>query len=120
LVASRRLFLRGLPPSGLPEWPTWLLAALAPAPEPSPKKALPAKPIAALRGALATIARAREGERNSLLFWGACRMLEAIAAGLVTRPLAEQLLLEAASQAGLFKFEAMRTIRSAFAARRAA
>lgn len=49
-----------------------------------------------------------------------CRAREAVSAGTVTQSLAERLLLEAACQSELPKFEAIRTIRSAFTSKRPA
>jgi len=69
-----------------------------------------------LEGLLAKVASAPEGERNSLLYWGACRISELIATreldgGEASR--AVDALTEAARSAGLPHFEIRRTIASA-------
>ena len=60
------------------------------------------------------IAFAREGERNSRTFWGACRMAEMVRANLLDRSAAISLVIEAASRNGLPRQEALRTAQSAF------
>jgi hypothetical protein len=67
-----------------------------------------------LEGILRTIAQAAEGTRNQLTFWGACRLAEMSAVGLLSRDRAIALATEAASHNGLPRLEALRTIRSAF------
>ncbi len=58
------------------------------------------------------VAMASEGERNSLLFWGACRVGEWIDRGEVAREVGEASLLYAARHAGLPDIEALPTILS--------
>ncbi|PKF69376.1 DNA primase [Corynebacterium mastitidis] len=77
------------------------------APLHSPTRALP--PISAGRkaeGLLQAVAQAKEGSRNQVLFWAACRAAEA---GLRL----DERLLQAALHAGLSEAEATRTIYSA-------
>jgi hypothetical protein len=91
-------------------WPVWLRAALTPPPRPAvsvPHRAASADTVIA--GIVRRVAEAREGERNSLLFWAACRLLER---GLHLRDV-EALLLPTAINIGLSDFEARRTITSA-------
>jgi hypothetical protein len=101
-------------------------AVLAPVPEaiiaalkPPPQKNIPATPghfkmsDGKLAGILRTIARAPEGQRNSLTFWGACRIAEMVAVGALSDSEALELIIEAASRAGLPAAEAKRTAQSA-------
>jgi Bifunctional DNA primase/polymerase, N-terminal len=67
-----------------------------------------------LYGIIRSIAWAREGNRNQMCFWGACRMAEMVAQGAVTRDDAIELVIESASRAGLPRNEARRTAESAF------
>jgi hypothetical protein len=67
-----------------------------------------------LCGIIRTIAEAREGERNAVTFWGACRLAEMVDAGEIHRGDAIGLAIEAASHAGLSRQEATHTLRSAF------
>jgi len=84
--------------------------------------ALPARPVrlsrenaqGKLAGILRTIARAHEGERNAVTFWGACRLAEMVAAGLLSQADSLALTVEAASRTGLPHTEARRTAQSAF------
>jgi hypothetical protein len=64
---------------------------------------------AAVAGIVRRVAEAREGERNAVLFWAACRLLER---GMHLRDV-ETLLIRAAVSTGLSDFEARRTITSA-------
>ena len=66
-----------------------------------------------LAGILRAIARAQEGTRNSVTFWGACRLAEMVAAGALSDSQALALIIEAASRAGLPPTEATRTAQSA-------
>jgi len=67
-----------------------------------------------LRGLIRTIAAAPEGQRNSLLFWGGCRLSEMVSAGLLCRADAIEIGMEAAARTGLSRIEAQRTLNSAF------
>src|SRR5262249_5338522 len=67
-----------------------------------------------LDGVLRTIAQARQGERNSITFWGACRLAEMATQGSLSRDYAITLAVEAARHNGLSLQEALRTARSAF------
>jgi len=73
---------------------------------------------AALRGLIRVIATANEGERNRVLFWGACRTGEIVADGKLSESDAIALLIEAASRTGLPRDEALRTARSGLRAAR--
>jgi putative DNA primase/helicase len=97
--------------------PEWIIKRLRPAPPPPPRRS--SAPLsderqgAKLNGILRTIARAREGERNHITFWGACRLAEMVAEGNLSRDSAVALAVEAASRAGLSNSEAFRTAQSA-------
>jgi Bifunctional DNA primase/polymerase, N-terminal len=67
-----------------------------------------------LEGLIRTIAEAPEGQRNSIVFWAGCRLAEMVSAGLIGRASASALAVEAATRSGLLRFEAQRTLESAF------
>ena len=67
-----------------------------------------------LSSILRTIARAQEGERNNVTFWGACRLAEMAAEGTLSHTDAITLAVEAAARTGLPRQEAQRTAISAF------
>jgi hypothetical protein len=99
--------------------PDWIVEALTTKPKVVPFQ--PREPLRApgdvgrkLDGIIRSIARAHEGERNRLCFWGACRMAEMVAEGAFTRDYAINIAVEAASRAGLPRDEARRTAESAF------
>jgi Bifunctional DNA primase/polymerase, N-terminal len=106
------------PASGLPvlrdveplPWPAWLLARLRPPPPP------PARPVVAddhrLQRILRHVAGAPEGSRNTLAFWGGCRVGEMVAAGVLQEASAAEAIIEAAVQAGLPRLEAQGAVRS--------
>jgi hypothetical protein len=107
----------GLPvehPELLAPVPDEIIAALNP---PQPKNidhGRGFKPTAGkIAGILRRIARAPEGQRNSLTFWGASRLAELVAAGALSDADAIALIVEAASRNGLPHAEAHRTALSA-------
>ena len=104
---------RDYPPSGLPQWPQWLLDKLI---TPEPQRPVSLEPIgdwrkrptaennrdlAAICGVLWFVAHAPKGERNSRLFWGACRMHEFVMRGLASSTLGFDDLEKAAAATGL-------------------
>ncbi len=98
------------------DWPDDLIKTLA---RPKPKRRdtpdnLEPVNDAKLAGVLRRISFAANGERNDILFWGACRVTEWIDAGQVGRGVGERLLRHAADKAGLPTIEADKTINSAF------
>jgi uncharacterized protein YidB (DUF937 family) len=100
-------------PVPLPGW----LAELAAAPQRAPADPRPVREGSAfgrLRGALAVVLSAKEGQRNNCLHWAACRAAEMIAAGDVSESAAEDALTRAAQEAGLEPGEIRTTIASAF------
>jgi hypothetical protein len=96
------------------EVPEWLFERLNP-PEPkfipSPVRPLTVPMIARqVDGIVAAIARARKGERNSVLHWGACRLAELVQQSFLTPGDAYALAIEAGRKAGLPHIEASRTV----------
>jgi hypothetical protein len=71
----------------------------------------PSRAVALVAGLHRVVAEAREGERNALLFWAACRAAE----HGVDPDAAAEILLAAALQTGLPEREARATIESGFA-----
>jgi Bifunctional DNA primase/polymerase, N-terminal len=97
--------------------PEWMLEALKPAPAPhlpAPVVMSPEFARRKLNGILRTIATARVGERNTVGFWGACRLAEMVRSGKLSRDEAIALTIEAASRTGLTRSEAEGRIKSAF------
>jgi hypothetical protein len=104
-----------VPPAPVPDW---LVAALTPQPPAAVPYTSRADAAASdrLEGVLAFVATARQGERNRLTFWGACRIYDMLAEGqLDHRTGADALaaLAEAASRTGLPMSEIRNTIASA-------
>jgi hypothetical protein len=102
----------------LTEIPEWIIKKLNP-PEPKFEPARPATVQSAgrqLDGIVRTIATAKQGERNGILFWGACRLSELADQSIISRTDAFGLACEAARRAGLSQAEAARTVKSAFRA----
>jgi Bifunctional DNA primase/polymerase, N-terminal len=95
----------------LAPWPEWLRLQLL-----SPQRPVALRVTVPDRHALARLARlvagAREGERNGLTYWAACRAGEMVATGLFDADTAVALIAEAATRAGLPRIEAERTARS--------
>jgi hypothetical protein len=95
----------------LARWPEWLRIQLL-----SPQRPVAFRATMPDRHALARLVRlvagAREGERNSLTYWAACRAGEMVATGLLDADAAAALIAEAATRAGLPRVEAERTARS--------
>jgi hypothetical protein len=97
--------------------PDWVTEALCPSQPPLQNVVQFPAPIDApgkFEGIVRAIAQAHEGERNSLCFWGACRMRELVAQSVIGRDAAIEIVVEAASRAGLPRTEARRTALSAF------
>lgn len=103
----------------LADVPEWMVAGLSP-PEPRYPAPPTRRPLTTefalnkIEGIVGTIAAAHEGERNSLLHWGACRLAELVDQSILARSDAFALAIEAARQAGLPDPEARRTVQSAF------
>jgi hypothetical protein len=95
----------------LAPWPEWLRIQLL-----SPQRPVALRAMVPDRHALTRIVQlvtgAREGERNDLTYWAACRAGEMVATGLFDADAAVALIAEAATRAGLPRVEAERTARS--------
>jgi hypothetical protein len=105
-------------PNVLAPVPEWIIARLRREPDPP---APPRRPVRwaedysnKLNGILRTIATARQGNRNSCAFWGACRLAEMVSDGMISRAEATALALEAICRTGLPLTEARSVARSAF------
>lgn len=111
----------------LADWPDWLTPPEpAPAPAPAPPrpaaydeaslKEAEAATLRGLRGAALRVEHAKEGERNALCFWAACRAAEKLRDGplppFVNQAWIIDLLALAAHRAGLPAREASLTIAS--------
>jgi hypothetical protein len=104
-------------PRPLADIPAWLIKAATPPPPP----VVQCDPSLSVEGArrkvegiVGAVATARAGQRNSVAFWGACRLAELVKQRILAERDAIALGIEAARQAGLSPKEATRTISSAF------
>jgi hypothetical protein len=99
--------------------PDWVIRALNP-----PTAQIISFPVpfstahsdARVQGVVATVAAAKEGERNSLLFWGACVLRDMVLERELDEPAARHAfdaLSAASTRAGLPAHEVRRTIASA-------
>jgi hypothetical protein len=109
------------PAAGLPvlddtppaPWPAWLLNQLRSVPSIAAREPTVVIPDdRALARLICSVARAREGQRNRLAFWAACRAGEMARSGLIGFATAEAVIAAAAMRAGLSRREAERTARS--------
>lgn len=105
------------PPIALPDW----LANLAdtrppprPRPDPAATGAAPPRPRARFVGLLDTLLTAPVGQRNSILYWTACRAAELVRPGDLDEASVVTALTVAATSIGLTDREASATIGSAF------
>ncbi|MFD9863712.1 bifunctional DNA primase/polymerase [Streptomyces alboflavus] len=102
------------PPAALPGW---LLSLALPAPvvpvQGRRAAPVPARPVESLAAVVHFVLEAREGERNSRLYWAACRALELAREGRVDEVGAFGSLVDAGVYVGLSRAEAERTVRSA-------
>jgi Bifunctional DNA primase/polymerase, N-terminal len=101
-------------------FPKWLLIELTKKPPPIPQSAREVPTETAIAGIVRRVETAKEGERNAVLFWAACRLFERG----IRQGDAEATLLPAAARAGLAskaeQYEARRSIASAYRGRSAA
>lgn len=107
-----------MPLARLPALPGWVADAVAP--DNTPRRSLAVlDPLAGAEARLVAVVRkvatAVEGERNSLLFWGACRCAEMVSTGALDVGTASAVLTSAARHIGLSEHEAEATIRSGLA-----
>jgi len=86
----------------------------APAEPERPQPTAPSSPGRRVHGLLNTLLGAEQGQRNSVLFWTACRMAEAVNEGAINSRDARELLLTGAERIGLEYGEAQQSISSAF------
>jgi hypothetical protein len=94
--------------------PEWILEALNPKPIiPAVTTRVSASPSRKRDGIIRTIVSARNGERNTVGFWGACRLAEMVQRGEMSRDDAIAITIEAASRTGLTRAEAMALTKSA-------
>ena len=98
------------------QFPLWLREKIWPPPSPKiartkfhriPNRGDPLVPL------MRVIENAREGQRNSLLYWAACRAKEHIEAGRLKREEVEEHLAKSGDYVGLEKKEIAATIKSA-------
>lgn len=95
--------------------PDWIIEAINPKPAPIITRSASSPPTSAsIRGALGVLARARPGERNTALYWTACRLSEAVGARTLTEGEGLDLALSVGRQVGLLDREIYRTVKSAF------
>jgi hypothetical protein len=95
----------------LAPWPEWLRIQLSSPKRPTASRATVPDSRALVR-LVRLVAGAREGERNDLTYWAACRAGEMVASGLFDAEAAVALIAEAATRAGLPRVESERTARS--------
>ena len=110
------------PASGLPilsdaalaPWPGWLLTEFRPKPRPCTTSStiISVGGDGWLRGLVRLVANATEGQRNRILFWAACRGAEKVRDGRAVEGFVIDVLIAAATRAGLPTREAERTIKS--------
>ena len=99
----------------IPPVPGWLAEALRPMAPPATGRAprRPASTFGALRGLVRVVLDATpERDRNTRLYWSACRAAELVSAGRVDEATATGLLIDAAARTGLPEAEARRTVAS--------
>ena len=93
--------------------PGWLAEALRP-PSPEPRRAgRTVSTFSALKGLVRVVLEATpERDRNTRLYWSACRASEMVSAGSVDEATVTAVLVDAATRTGLPEAEARRTIAS--------
>ncbi len=96
--------------------PDWLAEVLHPAKPPESARARrPGSTFGALRGLIRVVLEATpDCDRNTRLFWSACRAAELVSAGQIDQPTATEVLIDAATRTGLPEAEARRTVASGF------
>jgi hypothetical protein len=72
----------------------------------------PQQATSKIAGLIRTVVSAAIGQRNNLLYWASCRAGELVADGAIPENVAQAMLFEAASHAGLKTAETIATIRS--------
>jgi len=100
--------------------PDWILDALRPNLAPIVLDAATLGPISQrqterqLDGIIRTIALAPQGQRNSILFWGTCRLRELVERAELSEGMARKLIISTGTRTGLSIPEIERTFDSAF------
>jgi hypothetical protein len=93
--------------------PAWLAEALAPAAPAPHRVARPGSTFGALKGLVRVVLEATpERDRNTRLYWSACRAGELVSEGTVDEATVTAVLVDAATRVGLPDVEALRTITS--------
>jgi hypothetical protein len=96
--------------------PSWLVAALRAVPsEPASRPAQPRREGLAygrLRGVVAAVLDAKQGERNCVLYWASCRLAEMVSDGHLDQGQAADILTRAGEAAGLGPGEVAATVAS--------
>jgi len=109
------------PPTGLPEWPLWLLPLMVakPVPPPPPYNSAiksgdyrPRFIIAKIEGLAKVLSNCPEGTRNSLCNWAGFSIRQLVASGQADGERVAYTLARAATSAGLSFSEAARAVRS--------
>jgi len=106
-------------PSTLADVPNWILELMRQKPAPVVHLAT-ARPVSQkqverqLDGIIRTIALAPEGQRNSILFWGTCRLRELVERGELSEGMARRLIVATCQRTGLPVSEIERTFAGAF------
>lgn len=94
--------------------PAWLLDLLLPKPRPVAPRVPPrGRPVDSLAGLVRFVLEAQQGERNSRLYWAACRALELVREGRADAHAVFGALVDAGTHIGLSQAEAEQTVRSA-------
>jgi hypothetical protein len=93
--------------------PGWLAEALRPSVKEPRRSSRPVSTYSALKGLVRVVLEATpEHDRNTRLYWSACRASELVSAGTVNQGTAIAVLIDAAARVGLPEAEALRTIES--------
>ena len=108
---------RDLPLADCPEW--LIKRSIKPeppprAPQPFPMPRSHEALMRSIKGVIGLVGSSTNGERNAILFWGACTLAEKARDGDIPESLALDLLCSAAAAAGLPRIEATKTIQSGF------
>lgn len=101
-------------PAPVPSWLADLLDPPETVTRPVTSGHVPGEMYPRLRGLVETVLRSQPGNRNAPLYWAACRAREMVEAGEIGQDTAEQVLVQAAVEAGLRggESEARRTVTS--------
>jgi hypothetical protein len=99
--------------------PTWLAEVLRPARQEAAPAVRPGSTAGVLRGLVRVVLEATpQRDRNTRLYWSACRAGEMVSAGRVDEATATDVLVDAAMRTGLPETEALSTVASGLRAGR--